>query len=48
MDAAAVSAITDSVDFSTVIVGIGAVYAAVVLVRIAYTGGRKLISSVRA
>ncbi len=47
MDAAAVTAITSAVDFATVITGIGAVFAAVVLVKVAMVGGRKLISAIR-
>lgn len=47
MDAATVSSITGAVDFSTIIVGIGAVFAAVVLVKVAMIGGRKLLSAIR-
>lgn len=47
MDAATVSAITDAVDFTNVIVGVGAVFAAVVLLKITIIGGRKLLSAIR-
>lgn len=48
MDAAAVTAITSQVDFATIVTGIGAVLAAGVLVRVAYVGGRKLLSAIKA
>lgn len=47
MDATTVSAITGAVDFSTVIVGIGAIFAAVVLVKVAMIGGRKILAAIR-
>ncbi|QIB64049.1 hypothetical protein [Kineobactrum salinum] len=47
MDAAAVTAITSAVDFASVVTGIGAVFAAVVLVKVAIVGGSKLISAIR-
>lgn len=47
MDAAAVSAVTGAVDFATVITGIGTVFAAVVLVKVAMVGGRKLLAAIR-
>ena len=47
MDAAAVSAVTGSVDFATVITGLGAVFGAMALVKVALAGGRKLLSSIR-
>lgn len=47
MDATAVSAITTAVDFATIITGIGTVFAAVVLVKVAMVGGRKLLSAIR-
>jgi hypothetical protein len=47
MDAAAVTAITSAVDFAAVVTGIGAVFAAVVLVTVAIVGGKKLISAIR-
>lgn len=47
MDAAAVTAITSAVDFASVVTGIGAVFAAVVVMRVAYVGGSKLISAIR-
>jgi hypothetical protein len=46
MDAAAVTAITSAVDFGTIVTGIGTVFAAVVLVKVAMVGGRKLISAI--
>lgn len=48
MDAAAVSAITSAVDFSTVITGIGAIAAAVGLLKLSVAGGRALLSFIRA
>tara|TARA_B100000809_G_C14707118_1_gene376396 strand:+ start:412 stop:555 length:144 start_codon:yes stop_codon:yes gene_type:complete len=47
MDTAAVSAVTASVDFGTIVVGIGAVFAAVVLVKMALVGGRMLLGAIR-
>jgi len=47
MDAAAVTAITSAVDFATVVTGIGAIFAAVVLVKVAMVGGSKLIAAIR-
>jgi hypothetical protein len=47
MDSVAVTAITSAVDFATIVTGIGAVFAAVVLVKVAMVGGRKLISAIR-
>ena len=47
MDAAAVTAVTSAVDFATVITGIGTVFAAVVLVKLALVGGGKLIKAIR-
>jgi len=47
MDAAAVTAITTAVDFSTIITGVGAVFAAMVLIKVAMVGGRKLLSAIR-
>jgi len=47
MDASAVTAITGAVDFATVITGIGAVFAAIVLVRVAMVGGKLLIAAIR-
>ena len=47
MDATAVSTITDAVDFATIVTGIGAVFAAVVVVKVAMAGGRKLIGAIR-
>jgi hypothetical protein len=47
MDATAVSAITGAVDFATIITGLGTVFGAVVLVKVAMAGGRKLLGAVR-
>lgn len=47
MDAAAVTAITSAVDFATIVTGIGTVFAAVVVVKVAMVGGRKLLSAIR-
>jgi hypothetical protein len=47
MDAAAVTAITSAVDFSTIITGVGGVFAAMVLIKVAMVGGRKLLSAIR-
>ena len=47
MDATPVSAITGAVDFTNVIVGIGVVFATVVLVKVAMIGGRMLLSALR-
>tara|TARA_B110000305_G_scaffold231550_1_gene285199 strand:+ start:316 stop:459 length:144 start_codon:yes stop_codon:yes gene_type:complete len=47
MDAAAVTAVTGAIDFATIITGIGAVFAAVIVVKVAMVGGRKLLSALR-
>ncbi len=47
MDAAAVSAITSAVSFTTVIVGLGVVFAAVALVLVSMKGGKLLLSAIR-
>jgi hypothetical protein len=47
MDAATVTAITGSVDFTTIIVGIGAIAASVALVLISVRGARMLLSMIR-
>ena len=47
MDATAVTAITGAVDFTSIITGVGAVFAAVVLIKVAMIGGRKLIAAIR-
>lgn len=47
MDAAAVTAITSAVDFATIVTGIGAVGAAVMVLKVSLAGMRALISSVR-
>jgi hypothetical protein len=46
MDAAAVTAITSAVDFSTIVTGVGAVFAAVVLIKVAMVGGKKLLAAI--
>jgi hypothetical protein len=47
MDAAAVTAITGAVDFATVVTGIGAIGAALVVLKVAMAGMRKLTSAIR-
>jgi len=47
MDAAAVTAITTSVDFSTIVTGIGTIAAAVAVVLISVKGARMLLSMIR-
>jgi hypothetical protein len=47
MDAATVTSITTAIDFATIIVGIGGIFAALVLVKVAVVGGRKLMSVLR-
>jgi hypothetical protein len=47
MDAAAVTAITSSVDFATVVTGIGAIAAAVAIVLVAVKGARMLLGMIR-
>lgn len=47
MDEATVSAITGAINFTNVIVGIGTVFAAVILVKVAMIGGRKILSALR-
>lgn len=47
MDAAAVSTITSAVDFATIVTGIGAIGAGVVVVYIAVRGARMLLGMVR-
>jgi hypothetical protein len=44
MDAAAVTAITDSVDFASVITGIGVIAAAMAILLISIKGGKTLLS----
>jgi hypothetical protein len=44
MDAAAVTAITSAADFTTVIVGIGAIAAVIALLLISTRGGKTLLS----
>ena len=46
MDAATVTSITSAIDFTTILVGIGGVFAAVVLIKVALVGGRKLMSAI--
>jgi len=47
MDDTTVTAITTAIDFATIITGIGGVFAALVLVKVAIIGGRKLMSVLR-
>lgn len=47
MDAAAVTTITSAVDFSTIVTGIGAIAAAIVVVLLAVKGSRMLLGMVR-
>lgn len=47
MDATAVSAVTGAVDFATIVTGIGTVAAAIVLVKVAMVGARKLLAVIR-
>lgn len=47
MDAAAVAAITNAVTFDTIVVGIGAIAAAVALVLISVKGARMLLGMIR-
>ena len=47
MNQAAVTAITTSVDFATIITGLGVVFAAVGLVFVAMRGGRMLVNAIR-
>lgn len=47
MTAADVATITGSVDYATIITGLGAVFAAVALVVVAVKGGKMLISAIR-
>ena len=47
MDALTVTSITSAIDFATIITGVGAVFAAIVVLKVAMVGGRKLISAIR-
>lgn len=47
MDAATVTSVTSAVDFATIITGIGAIAAAVVVVLIAVKGAKMLLGMVR-
>jgi hypothetical protein len=47
MDTAAVTAITSAVDFATVITGIGAIGAALVVIAIARKGARALLGMIK-
>jgi len=47
MDAASVAVITGSVDFATIITGIGAIAAAVATVLISVRGAKMLLSMIR-
>ena len=46
MDATAVSTITSAIDFSTIVVGVAAAFAALVVIKVAVVGGRKLLSAI--
>lgn len=46
MDAAAVTAITGSVDFASIVTGIGTVFGAVAVVYVAIKGGRALMRAI--
>ena len=46
MDAAAVSAVTSAVSFATVVTGIGAIGAAVVLIKVATRGVKALLAAI--
>lgn len=47
MDATAVTAITSAVDFSTIVTGIGAIAAAIVVVLLAIKGATFLLGTLR-
>lgn len=47
MDSAAVSAITDAVDFASIVTGIGTIAAAVVVVLLAVKGAKMLLAMIR-
>lgn len=47
MDAAAVSAITDAIDFGPIITGIAAICTAVAAVLVAWKGGKLLLTALR-
>jgi len=47
MDQATVTSITSAVDFTTIIAGIGAVGAAVVVILVAFRGMKMLLGAVR-
>lgn len=47
MDAAAVTAITGAVDFATIITGIGAIAAAIVVIKVAKKGASLLLGFIR-
>lgn len=47
MDAASVTAITSAVSFTTVVTGIGAIGAALVVIAIARKGARALLGMIR-
>lgn len=47
MDAAAVSAITDAVDFGTIVTGIGAIGASLGVVYVAWKGVKLLLGALR-
>jgi hypothetical protein len=47
MDAAAVTAITGAVDFATIVTGIGAIGAVLVIPKVAVKGARMLLGFIR-
>ena len=47
MDATTVTTITDAVDFTTIVTGIGTIAAAVVVVFIAVKGAKMLLNMIR-
>ena len=47
MDATQVSAITGAVDFATILTGVGAVGAAIVVVKVAKVGVNMLLGTIR-
>lgn len=42
-----VTAITSAVDFSTYVTGVGVIFAAMVSLKLALAGGRKLLGAIR-
>ena len=46
MDSAAVALITGAVDFATIVTGIGAIGAAIVILKVSTVGVRKLVGAI--